>query len=166
MGRESGPSRGPTAPWTRLPLWPVRAGPGPGAVPAACSLPPARRASGGRARAQPALDRHFPPLLSAQPAPGGSGSASARGAPGVSCRGTREPPLARRPPAEGSGKEGPLSECGTRRGDPHLGLACGWRRWPTRSFAPVWSVRARCWGGTAGLEEVTHRPPLPCKGWK
>lgn len=32
--RESGPSRGPVAPQPCLPLWPVRAGPGPRAVPA------------------------------------------------------------------------------------------------------------------------------------
>lgn len=65
---ESGPSRGPTTTQPCLPLWPVRAGPGPRAVLAGGLVANWAERLELRALAKPALDRHFPPLFSAQPA--------------------------------------------------------------------------------------------------
>lgn len=73
VGWESGPGRGPLHSLASLPLWPVRAGPGLGAVPAGVLI--ANWCENLELKAKPSLDGHFPPLLSAQPARGGSASA-------------------------------------------------------------------------------------------
>lgn len=160
VGCGSGPSRGRPAPQPCLPLWPVPAGLGRGAVPAGRLVPSSSERLELKGLGETRSGRAFPALLISAARSGGS--ARTRVSLGVPFRGTRELRLLPSLATGGSAKGGRLSECGnaegTRTSDWHLDEevaegAFGLRR-----------VKSEMLGGTARLEEVTNRPSLPCRG--